>query len=334
MKKQIAIVAGGYSSEMEVSLRSAEGIRSFIDPERFEALVVIISRDEWYVELPEGRKAAIDRNDFSFEEGGERRHFDFAYITIHGTPGEDGLLQGYFDMIGMPYSSCGALASAVSFNKFVCNNFLRSFGIAVADSVCIRRGDSFEPGRLVERLGLPLFVKPSSGGSSFGVTKAKDMTQLAEAIRKAFAEGDELIAEQSVSGTEVTCGCYKTAGRAVVLPVTEVVSNNEIFDFDAKYNGQSEEITPARIPSALAEAVRQTTSRIYDLLGAKGLIRIDYIIDERERPVMLDVNTTPGMTSTSFIPQQAAAAQISMTSIITDIIENELTRHEHRTQTL
>ncbi|MDR2499286.1 MAG: D-alanine--D-alanine ligase [Tannerellaceae bacterium] len=334
MKKLVAIVAGGDSSEMEVSLKSAAGIMGFIDKGRYEAYVVIIMRSGWYVELQSGAKAAIDKNDFSFRDGDAVRRFDFAYITIHGTPGEDGRLQGYFDMIGMPYSSCGTLASAISFNKFVCNSFLRNFGIRVPYSALIRKGNNINTRELVERIGLPLFIKPCCGGSSFGVTKVNSESQMEEAISKAFSEGDELIAEQNVSGTEVTCGCYNAGKQTLVFPVTEVVSKNEIFDFNAKYKGESEEITPARIPSYTADEVQRITAHIYELLGAKGLIRIDYIINNIGLPIMLDVNTTPGMTPTSFIPQQVAAADESMTEILTDIIENELTSYEYRSDTI
>ena len=324
MKKLIAIVAGGDSSEMEVSLKSAEGIRSFIDKERYLPYLVIVRRGQWFVELPGEGRANINMNDFSFKKDGVSRQFDFAYITIHGTPGEDGLLQAYFDLIGMPYSGCGTQASAISFNKFVCNNFLRSLDIHVAQSTRIRPGQSFSPDNIVKQLGLPLFVKPTGGGSSFGITKVKDAAQLNQAVETALDESDEAIIEQAVDGVEVTCGCYKTKQRQLTLPVTEVVSYNEIFDFDAKYNGESEEITPARIPDAQARLVQETTSRIYDLIGAKGLIRIDYIINDDGIPIALDVNTTPGMTPASFIPQQAAAAGIGMTTILTEIIENEI----------
>ncbi|MDR2533606.1 MAG: D-alanine--D-alanine ligase [Tannerellaceae bacterium] len=324
MKKLIAIVAGGDSSEMEVSLKSAEGIRSFIDKERYLPYLVIIRCSEWFVELPGKGRSAVNKNDFSFRQNGVTRHFDLAYITIHGTPGEDGTLQGYFDLIGLPYSGCGTLASAISHNKFVCNSFLRSFGIGVAPSVRIRKGESYNRAEIIKQLGLPLFVKPAGGGSSFGVAKVKDPAQFDEAVAKAFDESNEVIAEQNITGTEVTCGCYKTRSRELALPVTEVLSNNEIFDYDAKYNGQSQEITPARIPQDAARQVQQTTSRIYDLIGAKGLIRIDYIINSEGRPIALDVNTTPGMTPASFIPQQAQAAGLSMTTILTEIIENEL----------
>lgn len=324
MKKNIAIVAGGDSSEIVVSLKSAEGVYSFIDKEKYYTYIALVKQNEWYVMLPNGEQAAINKNDFSFTEKGDIKHFDFAYITIHGTPGENGILQGYFELIGMPYSSCNVLTSALTFNKFVCNNYLRNFNIRIADSVRLFPGESMTDDEIVERLGLPVFVKPNDGGSSFGVTKVKEKKDLQPAIKKAFAEGNEVIIEQFISGTEVTCGCYKIKGKEVVFPLTEVVSKNEFFDFDAKYNGQSDEITPARISDELTKEIQRATSRIYDILGAKGIIRVDYILAEGNKPVLLEVNTTPGMTTTSFIPQQVHAAGLDMKDVMTDIIENEL----------
>lgn len=326
MKKNIAIVAGGDSSEVVVSLKSAEGIYSFIDKEKFNLYVVILKKGDWSVRLTDGGSAPINKNDFSFVENGQVVRFDFAYITIHGTPGENGLLQGYFDLIGMPYSCCGVLAASITFNKFVCNNYLKSFGVNVADSVRLFKGEAWSDQAIVEYLDLPVFVKPNDGGSSFGVTKVKEITELNGAIAKAFEEGEEVLIESYISGTEVTCGCYKVKGKEVVFPLTEVVTSNEFFDFDAKYNGQVEEITPARIPAELAERIQRETLRIYDILGAKGIIRVDYIIEANGEPKLLDINTTPGMTATSFIPQQVRAAGLDIKDVMSDIIGNELNK--------
>lgn len=323
MKKNIAIIAGGDSSEIVVSLKSAAGIYSFIDKDKYNLYIGIVKRDEWSVELSNGEHTPIDKNDFSFRENGEVKHFDFVYITIHGTPGEDGRLQAYFDLIGMPYSSCGMLVSAITFNKFVCNNYLRNFGVKVADSIRLFKGQTITDEEAVSRLGLPIFVKPNDGGSSFGVTKVKEITQLQAAIEKAFNEGEEVMLESFIAGTEVTCGCYKVKGKEVVFPLTEVVTENEFFDFDAKYNGQVDEITPARISSELTEKIQRETSKIYDILGAKGIIRVDFIIAADGSFKMLEVNTTPGMTATSFIPQQVRAAGLDIKDVMTDIIENE-----------
>ncbi|WP_080905665.1 D-alanine--D-alanine ligase [Parabacteroides sp. Marseille-P3160] len=324
MKKNIAIVAGGFSSEVVVSLKSAEGLYSFIDKDKYNLYIVIIKRDEWVVKLPDGELIPINKNNFGFTEFGMPKLFDFAYITIHGTPGEDGLLQGYFDLIGLPYSSCNTLVSALTFNKFVCNSFLRSQGLRVADSIRLFKGQTIDTEEVVNRLGLPVFVKPNDSGSSFGVTKVKEAEALQEAISKAFSEGKEVILESFLGGTEVTCGCYKVKGKEEVFPVTEVVTPNEFFDFDAKYNGQVQEITPARISTELTSRIQSETSRVYDILGAQGLIRVDYIILPDGEPVILEINTTPGMTATSFIPQQIKAAGLDIRKVLTEIIENRL----------
>ena len=319
--KRIAIVAGGDSSESEVSLRSAAGLMSFI-PDEYEKYIVSITGGDWNVHLLDSVTTLIDKNDFSFVKEGQKTTFDFAYITIHGTPGENGILQGYFNLIGMPFSCCDVLASALTFDKYVCNQFLRNFDIAVAPSVVLRHRQTISNADIIEKLGLPLFVKPSAGGSSFGITKVKEADQLSLAIEKAFKESDEVVVESFIAGTEVTCGMYKTRRKTVVLPVTEVVSKNEFFDYDAKYKNQSDEITPARISDTLTRQIQATTEKIYDLVGAKGIVRVDYIIEESGRIVLLEVNTTPGMTPQSFLPQQIKAAGLSIQDVMRDIIED------------
>lgn len=323
-KKRIAIVAGGDSSEIVVSVKSAQGIYSFIDKDKYEVYVVTIKKDQWSVEVEKDIHIQIDKNDFSFTSEGIKRMFDFAYITIHGTPGENGLLQGYFEMISMPYSTCGVLASALTFSKFTCNRYLETFGYKIAKSLLFRKDDIYSAEQIVSTLGLPCFVKPNVGGSSFGTTKVKEQWQLKEAIDAAFREGGEVIVEAFMQGTEITCGCYKSATGTHVLPVTEVVSKNEFFDFEAKYTASKvEEITPARISDDMTARVQQMTARIYSILGCKGIIRVDYIIVD-DVPCLLEVNTTPGMTTTSFIPQQVKASGRVMGEVISEIIELEL----------
>lgn len=323
MKKRIAIVAGGNSSEYEVSLRSAAGLKTFIAPETYETTVVCLHGNDWEVIADNGNHYPIDKNDFSYTADGVRHSFDYAYITIHGTPGENGLLQGYFDMIGMPYSSCSALVAALTFNKFTCNQYLKGFGVSVADCILLRHGQRITADEVRERIGFPCFVKTTTGGSSFGVTKVKDPAKLDEAIDCAYGEGDEVMVEAFMKGTEITCGCYKTKSKSVVFPVTEVVSKNEFFDYDAKYNGAVSEITPARISEELTQRVQELTSRIYDLLDCHGIVRIDYIITEGEHIQLLEMNTTPGMTATSFIPQQVRAAGLDIRQVMSDIIEDK-----------
>ena len=327
MLKNIAIVAGGDSSEVVVSLKSASGIYSFIDKDKFNVFVVIITGKKWSVKISENLEIDIDKNDFSFQYNNSKINFDFAYITIHGTPGENGILQGYFELTGIPYSACGVLASALTFNKFFCNQYLKGFDINIAESIVLRKNSIINIEDIIQVTSLPCFVKPNVGGSSFGVTKVKSADDLLPAITKAFQEGNEVIIEAFMPGTEITCGMYKTDEKTVVLPVTEVVPHNEFFDFDAKYKGQVEEITPARIGEELTQKVQNLTARIYELLGCKGIVRIDYIITEGKKINLLEVNTTPGMTETSFIPQQVHAAGLSMKEVLTEIIANELKNH-------
>jgi D-alanine-D-alanine ligase len=287
--------------------------------------IVDIKGQDWHVELPGGITAKIDRNDFSFVEDGKAKLFDYAYITIHGTPGENGILQGYFDLVDIPYSTSGVLIEAMTFDKFVLNQYLRGYGVSVADSLLIRRGyeDLVSEDQIEQRIGMPCFVKPATDGSSFGVSKVKNKDQLAPALRKAMLESDEVMVEQYLAGTEITVGIYKTNEKTVILPITEVVTQNEFFDYDAKYNGQVQEITPARISEDWARRAREITSHIYDILHCNGIIRIDYIISKDGKITMLEVNTTPGMTPTSFIPQQVKAAGMTMTEVLTDIVENQ-----------
>ena len=322
--KHIAIVAGGDSSEVVVSLKSAQGIKSFIDETKYKTTIVTIIGDEWLAKVSENKSYAIDKNDFSYTIDGEKQKFDFAYITIHGTPGENGILQGYFDLIGLKYSCCGVLAAALSFNKFACNQYLKNFGAKVASSMLVSPGMNVQPKEVIEKLGLPCFIKSNVGGSSFGVTKVKEESQILPAVERAFAEGGDVIIESFLKGTEITCGMYKTHEKTVVFPITEVVPENEFFDYDAKYNGQVSEITPARISDELTKKVQEETKKYYDILGCKGIVRIDYIITEDGVPHVLEANTTPGMTPTSFIPQQVRAAGIDIKDVMTDIIENKL----------
>ncbi|HIZ91434.1 MAG TPA: D-alanine--D-alanine ligase [Candidatus Bacteroides merdavium] len=323
MKRTIAIVAGGDTSEYEVSLRSAQGIYSFIDKEKYTLYIVGMHGLDWHVRLDDGRTLPVDRNDFSFQLDGQKVKFDFAYITIHGTPGEDGRLQGYFDMLRIPYSCCGVLAAALTYDKFACNQYLHAYGVRIAESLLLRQGQSITDDEVVEKIGLPCFIKPSLGGSSFGVTKVKTREQIQPAIAKAFDEAQEVVVEAFMDGIELTCGCYKTRDKSVVFPITEVVSHNEYFDYKAKYNGESDEITPARISDELTDRVKKLTSAIYDILGAQGIIRVDYIVTEGDKINLLEVNTTPGMTATSFIPQQVRAAGLDIKDVMTDIIEHK-----------
>ncbi len=305
-KKKIAIVAGGDSSEHDVSLHSAAGILSFLDKDKYDAEIV---------ELHGADLQTLNK----------LTEFDYAYITIHGTPGENGLLQGFLEMMHIPYSCCGVLAAALTFNKYACNHYLKEFGVKIANSILLRKDRFAVGGEIVDevekRLGFPCFIKSNVGGSSFGCTKVKSRESVLPAIERAFKEGDEVICEAYLKGTEVTSGVYKTANKAVAFPITEVVTKREFFDYEAKYNGQVDEITPARVPDEMRDKVQAQTLKIYDILGCHGIIRADYVLIDGEI-YLLEVNTTPGMTATSFIPQQVRAAGLEMKDVLTDIIED------------
>lgn len=326
MKRTVAIIAGGDSSEHEVSMNSAKGIYSFIDKEKYNLYIVELSKKAWEAVLADGSRSTVDKNDFSFMDGDKKIKPDFAYITIHGTPGENGILQGYFELLDIPYSTCDVLVSAMTFSKFTLNQYLKGFGIRVAESMLVNKRFGIEDKDVVEKIGLPCFIKPNASGSSFGVTKVKTVEQIQPALQAAFAESDDVMIEAFMDGIELANGCYKTKDKSVVFPITEVVSDNEFFDYNAKYKGEVTEITPARLSPELIERVKKLTSAIYDILGCKGIVRIDYIITEGEKINMLEINTTPGMTATSFIPQQVKAAGLDIKDVMTDIIEEGLSK--------
>ena len=321
-KRIIAIVAGGDSSENPVSLRSAATILEHMDKQRYEPYIVEIEGKNWQVHIKDGVTAPVDRNDFSFTFEGTKKLFDYAYITIHGTPGENGVFEGYLRLMRIPFSTCDVLASALTFNKFVLNKTMKSCKVNVANSRRLRKGDVVDPDKIIRKVGLPCFIKPTDGGSSFGTTKVKTREQIIPAVEEAFKENNEIMIESFMQGTEVTNGYYKTRKREVKLPVTEVVPKSDFFDYDAKYNGKVEEITPARIPDELRDRIQDLTARIYDLIGCHGIIRNDYIITDGDKINLLEVNTTPGMTATSFIPQQIRAAGMNLTDVFTEIIED------------
>jgi D-alanine-D-alanine ligase len=320
--KNIAIVIGGDSSEYVVSLKSGANVFQAIDRMKFIPWMISIRNGEWKVLAEEKELAAVDRGDFSLTLHGQKIRLEYAYIMIHGTPGEDGNLQGYFELLGIPYSSCGVQSSALTFNKNFCNNYLRSFEIPMARSLRLVPDEKWNPSEVVKELGLPLFVKPSAGGSSFGVTKVKKQEELIVAVAKAFDESPEVLIEQFIDGKEFTCGVVKIGSKKLVLPVTEVIPKNEFFDYEAKYTpGMADEITPARISDGLTLKVQDLSSKIYDLCNCKGIVRVDYILKDQTF-YFLEINTVPGMTATSFIPQQIKAAGLNLTDLLTEIIKN------------
>ena len=321
--KNIAIIAGGNSSEHEVSMKSGKNIYNEIDETRYNKYLVVLKERDWHVEIGE-EKFPVDKNDFSFTRNGEKILFDFAYITIHGVPGENGLLQGYLDMMGVPYGCCNVLASALTFDKHTCNTYLKSYGVNVADSVMLIRGMAYDVNEIINEVGLPCFVKPNAEGSSFGVTKVKEAAQLEDALKKAFALCQEVLIETFIDGTELTCGVVKAGDMDIAMPIAEVIPKNEFFDFEAKYDPtKSDEIIPARISPELTNRIKTLSSMIYDILRCEGIIRVDYIVRDDEI-FMLEVNTTPGMTSNSFVPKMVRAMGGTFREVLTKIIDNKL----------
>ena len=323
MKKNVAVIYGGPSSERPISILSGRYAASQIDRERYNVYEVLFNTDCWQVVEWEGEemtvKGVVDKGDFSF--GGVK--FDVACIMIHGIPGENGLLQGYFEMMDIPVTTCSSFVCTVAFNKYSCKRLLSDTGVKMADDVSLRRGESYDVKQIVDKLGLPVFVKPADGGSSFGVTKVKEAAKMDEAIAYAFSEGDTILIEKAVTGRELTQAIYMEKGQPVALPIIEIVTPNEYFDYDAKYNGKSEEICPAPIPQAMAEELTACTKKIYAHLGGTGLIRIDYIAGD-EGVYFLEINATPGMTKMSLVPKMVRASGRTMPDFFNALIANAL----------
>ena len=330
----IAVIYGSDSSEWEISCRSGEFVSSRIDGSRYDvyeifarfgqwSLVAYRKRNSVRVILPEGQRPAIDKTDFSVEVDGRKVKFDYAYIMQHGNPGENGLMQGYLEMLGVPFSSCSSFVSTITFDKFTCKNYLRNVDyVKCADDVFIRQGEVTPDlaGKVVAKLGLPLFVKPTDGGSSFGVVKVKKAEDFDAAVKEAFSEGKMIIAEQFIPGRELTDAVYFNGRELVALPVIEIVTDHEFFDYDAKYNGFSDEICPAPISQELTLKIQEASKKIYRRLGCSGVVRVDYILSGEDL-YFLEVNTIPGMTSASLVPKMVRTAGIDITDFLTEIIE-------------
>ncbi len=322
---KIAVIEGGYSHEKEISLLSAQTVHNNLNKDKYQTVRVRIDSDGWFGYTNDGKMEPIDRNDFSVNFDGKKINFDYAFIVIHGTPGEDGKLQAYFDMLKIPYNTCSQLLSTLTFNKFVCNRFLSNFGIPVAKAVTVNRGQAFSEDEILEVVGLPCFVKPTDGGSSFGVTKVKDKSELREAVILATAEGNgtQALIEEFLEGREVTNGVYRNEKGIQVLPITEIVTNNEFFDFKAKYTGESDEITPAPLTSEMTRRVKAMTEKVYATLNMTGLARVDYIL-VKDEPTVIEINTVPGQSAASLIPQMAAIEGIPLSVMFDEIIELSL----------
>ena len=319
--KTIAIVAGGDSSEFEISVKSAGEVEKALSS-AYTVYIIIIKGTDWYWEDKKGLFHSIDKNDFTLSAGDQGIKFDGVFIAIHGTPGENGLLQGYFDMMGIPYTSCSSFCSALTFNKQACKLYLKEYGITMAEAVLIRKGESLDPVKLVSQAGLPCFVKPNDSGSSFGVTKVKKAEEMLPAINTAFKESNEVLIEAFMNGREVACGVLRTKNKTIVLPVTEIISKNEFFDYEAKYTpGRSEEVSPADMPEVITNEIQSISRYIYDVLGCKGIVRVDFIVIG-DKPFFIEINTIPGMTKESLVPKQAAAAGISLEQLYSMAVEN------------
>jgi D-alanine-D-alanine ligase len=319
--RTIAIVAGGDSSEFKISVKSANEVDKILSS-RYIIYTIIIQGTNWYWEDQKGRYHNIDKNDFTLVADEYRIRFDAVFIAIHGTPGENGLLQGYFDMMKIPYTSCDAFCSALTFNKQACKLFLKEYKIPMADAILIRGDNKPDIKEIIRQVGLPCFVKPNDSGSSFGVTKVKKSDEMLAAIMTAFKESKEVLIEAFMDGREVACGVVKTKTRSIVLPVTEIISKNEFFDYEAKYTpGRSDEVTPADFPEAVTTEIKRLSSLVYDLLGCKGIVRVDFIVIEGN-PYFLEINTVPGMTKESIVPKQAEASGISLEEIYSMVLED------------
>ncbi|QDO93851.1 D-alanine--D-alanine ligase [Formosa sediminum] len=323
MKKNIAIIMGGYTSEFEISLTSGNVIYQSLDTSKYNAYKIHIFKDKWVYVNDTNEEFPIDKNDFSVTIDGKKILFDCVFNAIHGAPGEDGQLQGYFKLLSLPQTSCDMYQAAVTYNKRDCLSILKPYGIQTAESYYLNLGDTINEDAIIEKVGLPCFVKANKAGSSFGVTKAYKKEDLKASIDIAFKEDDEIIIESFLDGIEVSVGVITYKGETKVLPITEIVSENDFFDYKAKYLGQSQEITPARLTSEQEEKVNTLAKKVYEVLKMKGYSRSEFIFKDNE-PHLLEINTVPGMTEASILPQQAAVAGISLSELFESAIEEAL----------
>ncbi|MCL2328224.1 MAG: D-alanine--D-alanine ligase [Bacteroidetes bacterium] len=322
MKKKIAIIGGGYSSEAGISMKSTYQLMEMMDSAKYDLFPVCITKEAWFAQVGENQYP-IQKEDFSFEMNGTKITFDCVYNSIHGTPGEDGRLPAYFELIGMPYTSCGVFTGALTFNKFATKKFLEAFEIQTAKAILVRKNDEIDTCKIIAQLDLPCFVKPNNGGSSFGVSKVKHENELLPAIALALGEDAEVIIESFVKGIEISNGVYEVNNTVTVLPITEIQTDNEFFDYNAKYEGKSREITPAQISDELTTECKALTAKIYKALDCKGVCRVDYIIADG-KPYFLEINTVPGMSKASIIPQQIRAAGMKESDVFTGLIEETI----------
>lgn len=328
MKTNIAIIMGGYSSEFEISLKSGQVVYDTLDPERYNAYKIHILKDKWVYVDADAHEYPIDKNDFSVNVDGHNITFDCVFNAIHGTPGEDGYIQGYLELLEIPHTSCGMYQAALTFNKRDCLSTLKPYGIKAAESYYVNLGDTIDEDAIIAKVGLPCFVKANKAGSSFGISKVYKKGDFKKAFEVAFKEDDEVIVEAFLDGIEVSVGVIKYKGEVIVLPITEIVSENDFFDYEAKYLGQSQEITPARLTDEEAHKVRVLAKKVYEVLKMDGFSRSEYIFKDGE-PHLLEMNTVPGLTNASILPQQAEAAGISLSDLFSNAITESLNAKKH-----
>lgn len=322
-KLKIALLAGGDSPEREIALQSAAQIAAALDRGKYDVTVIDLHRRDWHYTAPDGRQWQVDKNDFSLTVEGERREFDYALVIIHGTPGEDGRLQGYLDMMGIPYSSCSMVSSVITFDKITTKRTLAGRGINLAREVFLRRGEAFDAARIVADLGLPLFVKPNANGSSFGVTKVHTPEELPAAIAAAFAQGDEILVEECIAGREMGCGVMIAGGKEYLFPITEIIPRKEFFDYEAKYTaGRSEEITPADIAPKVKAELNRMTLEAYRTCRCSGVVRVDFIVTPEGRPYFIELNSIPGMSAGSIVPKQFRAMGMTLGELFDIVIDD------------
>ena len=322
-KLKIALLAGGDSPEREIALQSAAQIAAALDRGKYDVTVIDLHRRDWHYTAPDGRQWQVDKNDFSLTVEGERREFDYALVIIHGTPGEDGRLPGYLDMMGIPYSSCSMVSSVITFDKITTKRTLAGRGINLAREVFLRRGEAFDAARIVADLGLPLFVKPNANGSSFGVTKVHTPEELPAAIAAAFAQGDEILVEECIAGREMGCGVMIAGGKEYLFPITEIIPRKEFFDYEAKYTaGRSEEITPADIAPEVKAELNRMTLEAYRTCRCSGVVRVDFIVTPEGRPYFIELNSIPGMSAGSIVPKQVRAMGMTLGELFDIVIDD------------
>ncbi|MBQ2247693.1 MAG: D-alanine--D-alanine ligase [Tidjanibacter sp.] len=324
VKKNIALLAGGNSSERTIALQSAVQISMSFDVEKYNVWLIDVYKNR-FIYRENGVEYDVDLNDFSIKKGDQRIKLDYAYVMIHGTPGEDGHIQGYLEMMGIPFSSCDMVSSVITFDKVTTKRTVADAGIPLAKEILLRRGDVVDSEQIVSQLGLPLFVKPNASGSSYGVTKVKSVDELPAAVAAAFEESSEVLVEEFIAGREVACGILVTSEKELLLPITEIIAKNEFFDYEAKYTaGMSDEITPADLDDELVERLNQLTLAAYKACRCRGLVRVDFIVTPEGVPYMIELNSIPGMSAGSIVPKQIAAAGMTIKEVLSMVIEDSL----------